>query len=33
MVDAQGCIEYQNGDGVLDYSETEPVIAFKMRAG
>ena len=33
MADAQGSMEYQNGDGILDYDETEPVIAFKMRAG
>ncbi len=33
MVDAQGRIEYQNVDGVLEYAETEPIIAFKMRAG
>ncbi len=33
LMDAQGRVEYQNGDGVLDYPETEPVIAFKMRAG
>jgi polyisoprenyl-phosphate glycosyltransferase len=34
MMDAQSLTEYQNGaDPTLDYSETEPVIAFKMRAG
>lgn len=33
MMDAQGRVDYQNGDAALDYSETEPVIAFKMRAG
>lgn len=33
MMDSQGLIEYQNGDVSIDYSDTEPVIAFKMRAG
>jgi polyisoprenyl-phosphate glycosyltransferase len=33
IADTQGRMEYQTGDGVLDYDETEPIIAFKMRAG
>jgi len=33
MIDAQGRAEYQDGDASLDYSESEPVIAFKMRVG
>ncbi len=33
MIGAQGRVEYQNGDASIDDSETEPVIAFKMRAG
>ncbi len=33
MMDSQGRIEYQNGDVSIDYSDAEPVIAFKMRAG
>ena len=33
MMDAQGRVEYQDGEASIDYSETEPVIAFKMRAG
>ena len=33
MIDAQGRVEYQDGDASLNFPEAEPVIAFKMRVG
>jgi dolichol-phosphate mannosyltransferase len=33
LMEAQGRIEYQDGDASIAYAETEPVIAFKVRAG